>query len=88
MSSVQRYDVTSDMAMPRDDGRWVKYEDHAAALASEREKFAALQEVFDKAQGFIDDKATWGQLVAAVETVEALRPAPLPSPQCGRSRPH
>ena len=40
MSKIQRWDVTSDMAMPRDDGRWVEYDDHATEIAALRAKLA------------------------------------------------
>lgn len=58
--AIQRYDVTSDMAMPRDGGRWVKYEDHIAEV----ERLSAM--VYDTAPGeFSPDGWTWKQAFTA-----------------------
>jgi hypothetical protein len=57
---IQRYDVTSDMAILRDDGAWVKYEDHTAEV----ERLSAM--VYDTAPGeFSPDGWTWKQAFTA-----------------------
>jgi hypothetical protein len=47
--SVNRYLVTSDLVVQHEQGMWVRYSDHAAALAAERAKFAAENERLRKA---------------------------------------
>lgn len=57
---IQRYDVTSDMAILRHDGAWVKHEDHAAEV----ERLSAM--VYDTAPGeFSPDGWTWKQAFTA-----------------------
>lgn len=60
MGDIQRYDVTSDMAIPRDDGPWVKHSDHIAEV----ERLSAM--VYDTAPGeFSPDGWTWKQAFEA-----------------------
>jgi hypothetical protein len=44
MSEIQRYEIQPymDLALPRDHGKWVKYEDHAAIVQQLAERNTVL----------------------------------------------